>query len=145
MVQSRLPEISLQVFDALSQVAIGESYYGLAWSPDGKKLFASGGGAEVIHGFDFNDGYLAAPRQLVLRPANEQGIPGGLALSADGHALYVAESWGQRGEKISATDGRVLWVRSLAAAEGDRGGRHLGAEGVGFPAPFRPSRGRRAA
>ncbi len=111
---------------AVSQVAIGESYYGLAWSPDGKKLFASGGGAEVIHGFDFNDGYLAAPRQLVLRPANEQGIPGGLALSADGHALYVAESWGQRVEKISATDGRVLWVRSLASAEGAATTEHEG-------------------
>eukprot|EP01036_Dinobryon_divergens_P046411 gene46411-62074_t len=85
----------------VSQVAIEESFYGLAWAPDGKSLFVSGGGAEVIHAFDFKAGYLVTPRQLALRPATEQGVPSGLAVSADGRALYVAESWGQRVEKIS--------------------------------------------
>ncbi len=112
---------------AVSQVAIAESFYGLAWSPGGESLFASGGGAEVIHAFAFKDGYLSAHRELVLRPAKEQGIPSGLAVAADGAALYVAESWGQRVEKISAADGRVQWVRSFAAAEGAATTEHEGA------------------
>ena len=103
---------------AVSQVAIEESFYGLAWSADGKNLFVSGGGAEVIHAFAFQEGYLAAHRELRLRPAAEQGVPGGLAVSGDGRALYVTESWGQRVEKIAVADGRVLWTRALAAAEG---------------------------
>ena len=110
----------------VSQVAIDESFYGLAWAPDGKTLFVSGGGAEVIHAFDFKAGYLVTPRQLALRPATEQGVPSGLAVSGDGRALYVAESWGQRVEKISAVDGKVLWVRSLAAAEGAATTQHEG-------------------
>ena len=112
---------------AVSQAAIEESFYGLAWSSDGGRLFASGGGAEVIHAFEFKDGYLSAHRELVLRPAKEQGIPGGLAVSADNAALYVAESWGQRVEKISTADGRPLWTRSFAAAEGAATTAHEGA------------------
>lgn len=112
---------------AVSQAAIEESFYGLAWSSDGGRLFASGGGAEVIHAFEFKDGYLSAHRELVLRPAKEQGIPGGLAVSADNAALYVAESWGQRVEKISTADGRPLWTRSFAAAEGAATTEHEGA------------------
>jgi YVTN family beta-propeller protein len=122
----------VRIFDvktglAVSQVAIAESFYGLAWSPAGDSLYASGGGAEVIHAFAFKDGYLSAHRELVLRPAKEQGIPSGLAVSGDGAALYVAESWGQRVEKISAVDGRVQWVRSFAAAEGAATTEHEGA------------------
>ncbi len=111
---------------AVSQVALEEAYYGLAWSPNGKQLYASGGGAEVVHAFDFKGGFLSEPRELVLRPAKEQGVPGGLATSSDGRALYVAESWGQRVEKISVTDGKVIWVRSLAAAEGAATTQHEG-------------------
>ena len=103
---------------AVSQAALDESFFGLAWSADGKNLFASGGGAEVIHAFDFKDGYLSARRELALRPAAEQGVPTGLAASSDGRALYVADSSGQRVEKISAADGHALWTRALGAAEG---------------------------
>ncbi len=102
----------------VSQAALEESFYGLAWSPDGKRLFASGASAEVVHTFDFKDGYLSGLVDLPLRPVAEQGIPTGLATSADGKALYVAESWGQRVEKVSATDGKAIWARSFAVAEG---------------------------
>lgn len=102
----------------VSQVAVGEAFYGLAWSPDGQHLYASGAGLETIHAFDFKDGYLGAARELELRPAKEQGIPTGLAVSNNGSELYVAESWGQRVEKISTADGHALWMRTFAAAEG---------------------------
>lgn len=101
----------------VSQVALGETFYGVAWSPDGKQLFASGAGAEVIHAFAFADGFLSAHRELRLRDAKETGVPGGLAVSADGKALYIAELWGQRVEKISTKDGHALWTRQLGAAQ----------------------------
>ncbi len=102
----------------VSQVNLPEAFYGLAWAPDGKQLFASGAGAEVIHAFAFADGYLSAHRELPLRPPTQQGIPAGLAVSADGQALYVAESWGQRVEKVTIADGKIRWTRQLAAPEG---------------------------
>lgn len=101
----------------VSQVALAEAFYGLAWSEDGKTLFASGAGNEVVHVFAFADGFLSAHRELRLRPAEETGVPAGLAVAADGAALYVAEVWGQRVEKISTADGHALWTRQLASAQ----------------------------
>ncbi len=101
----------------VSHVALDEAFYGLAWSPDGKKLFASGAGTEVIHRFDFGDGLLSVHHELRLRPAKEVGAPAGLVVSADGGALYVVELWGQRVEKISAADGHAIWTRSIGVAK----------------------------
>lgn len=109
--------LDLKTGRLVSQATLDESFYGLAWSPDGRKLYASGAGAEVIYAFDFGGGYLSARRELRLRPVEEQGVPSGLAVSADGAALYVAESWGQRIEKISTADGAKLWARQLAVAQ----------------------------
>jgi DNA-binding beta-propeller fold protein YncE len=109
--------LDLKKSKLVSQVALDEAFYGVAWSPDGKKLYVSGAAAEVIHAFDFADGFLSAHREWQLRPAEEQGVVGGLAVSADGRALYVAEPWGQRVEKISTSDGKLLWTRQLAAAQ----------------------------
>lgn len=101
----------------LTTVALEESYYGLVWSPDGKQLYVGGGGGEVIYAFDFRDGYLSGRRELRLRGTKEEGVPNGIAISDDGAALYVAESWGQRVEKISTREGTArLWSRVLAVA-----------------------------
>lgn len=110
--------IDLKTHKQLSQVALEEAYYGLAWSPDGKELYASGAGRETIHCFNFKDGYLSAHHELRLHDAKVKGVPAGLAVSADGAALYVAESWGQRVLKVSLADGRVGWSRELAAPQG---------------------------
>ena len=48
----------------VSQVAVAQAFYGLAWSPDGKRLYVSGAANEVIHVFSFADGYLSEPRDL---------------------------------------------------------------------------------
>ncbi len=109
--------LNVKTGQPVSQVALEEAFYGLAWSPDGRKLFASGAGTEVIHAFEFADGFLSAHRELRLRPASENGVPAGLAPSAKGDALYIAELWGQRVEKVSATDGQTLWTRQLASAQ----------------------------
>jgi YVTN family beta-propeller protein len=124
--------IELKTARVVSQVALEEAFYGLAWSPDGRRLFASGGSAEVVHAFEFKDGYLNEPRDLKIRAVSEEGIPTGIASSSDGKALYVAESLGQRIEKLSSADGSALWVRSLAKAEGAATTNHEGER-------FRPS------
>jgi DNA-binding beta-propeller fold protein YncE len=111
--------LDLPAARVVSTVTLEDSFYGLAWSPDGRRLYVSGGGSEVIHVFDFQAGYLSGRRELRLRSPQEEGIPTGLVLSGDGAALYVAESWGQRIEKIStAGEQAPLWTRTLAAPEG---------------------------
>jgi DNA-binding beta-propeller fold protein YncE len=98
---------------AISQVALDEAFYGLAWSADGKRLFVSGAGSEVVHEFEFAAGYLGAHRELRVRPAEQLGMIAGLAVAADGSAIFAAEVLGQRIEKISVADGRVQWTQQL--------------------------------
>ncbi|MBI5767211.1 MAG: bifunctional YncE family protein/alkaline phosphatase family protein [Verrucomicrobia bacterium] len=123
----------------ISRVTLDESFYGLVWSPDGKKLYASGAAAEVVHAFDFKGGYLTEHRELAVRPAQERGVPAGLAITGDGAALYVAELWGQRVTKLSTTDARQLWSRQLAAPQGGTAMQHDEARtdaGAAQAAPF---------
>ncbi|HXT38903.1 MAG TPA: alkaline phosphatase family protein [Candidatus Angelobacter sp.] len=80
----------------IGEFAVDESFYGIEFSRDGRELFCSGAGDEVIHRFAFQDGYLAEPKAFKVRDATERGIPAGLALSADARKLFVANVWGQR-------------------------------------------------
>jgi len=65
----------------VSRATVEESFYGLAFSPDGRQLYCSGAGDEVVHVFDFADGYLSAHREIVLRERKLRSIPAGLAVS----------------------------------------------------------------
>ncbi len=42
----------------VSSVVAPKTFYGLCFSPDGERLFASGGEDDVVHEFHFDDGYL---------------------------------------------------------------------------------------
>jgi DNA-binding beta-propeller fold protein YncE len=75
-----------------SRVTLPQTFYGLAFSPDGKTLFASGGEFEVVHAFDFDEGFLARPRQL--KVADEKFVPAGLAVDPSGKTLYAAGVFG---------------------------------------------------
>jgi DNA-binding beta-propeller fold protein YncE len=79
----------------ISRVQLEEAFYGIAFSPDGNRVFAGGAGAEVLYVFDFANGYLAAQRTIVLRDAKERGIPAGLAIAQNGKRLWVANVLGQ--------------------------------------------------
>jgi len=103
------------VVDVVSAAVVGEfpveeTFYGMEFSRDGRELYCSGAGDEVIHAFTFRDGYLSDPKVLRIRDAKERGIPAGLALSSDARRLFVANVWGQRisqvdlGEAARVTD-----------------------------------------
>ena len=104
----------------VSQVTLDESFYGLAWAPDGRTLFASGAGSEVVHAFAFRDGYLSERRDLRLRPEKERGIVSGLAVAPDGQSVYALELWGQRIIKFAAADGKPAWSRQFPLPQGAR-------------------------
>lgn len=93
--------VDLVTNSVVSQTRINEAFYGLDFSSDGKRLFCSGAGDEVIHQFDFNEGALSGHKELRLRPAAERGVPAGLALDQSGGFLYAANVWGHRVTRVA--------------------------------------------
>jgi DNA-binding beta-propeller fold protein YncE len=131
--------LDLRAGREVAQVPLGEAFYGLAWSADGARLYASGAGDEVVHEFQFRDGRLTDDRALRLPALAGSGVPGGLAVARDGRSLYVVETWGQRVTKLNLRSGEPEWVVALAApggpAETLHEGERLRATG-GADAPF---------
>ena len=85
-----------------SRTKIDETFYGVEFARDGKRLFASGAGSEVVRCFDFDAkaGALGKEQEIRLRNITERGIPAGLALTGDAQHLYVANVLGQRVTKV---------------------------------------------
>ena len=77
----------------VSRANLDEAFYGITFSPDGRRLFCSGAGSEVVYDFEFSNGYLSEPRAIPLRDGKKRGIPAGLAVSGDGKTLFAANVW----------------------------------------------------
>lgn len=86
----------------LNRTKVEETFYGIEFARDGKRLYASGAGSEVVRCFDFDAklGTLGKEQEIRLRNVAERGIPAGLALTGDAQHLYVANVLGQRVTKV---------------------------------------------
>jgi YVTN family beta-propeller protein len=93
--QHEIIVVDLQTAKVVSRTPLHESFYGLAFSHNGRHLYCSGGGAEVVHLFDFQDGHLTLDRDIRLHDVQQRGIPCGLAISKRERDLFVANVWGQ--------------------------------------------------
>ncbi len=93
--QHEIVILDLRKPSILSRVAVNEAFYGISFTSDGSRLYCSGGADEVVRAFHFADGFLAPDGPaLPLRDVREIGVPAGLAVSADGSNLYVANVLG---------------------------------------------------
>ena len=72
------------------------AFLGLAFSSDGRTLYASGGNEDVVYRYAWRDSQLTLIDTIVLAPKEPKKdgtrFPAGLALSRDGKFLYVAEN-----------------------------------------------------
>jgi YVTN family beta-propeller protein len=110
-------EQGLQVIDtrtgAVRQTITQDgAFLGLAFTPDGKTLFASGGHEDAVYRYQFSAGQARAAGRIVLAPKprdkDATRYPAGLALSPDGQRLYVAENVGDALAVVDLASGRVL-------------------------------------
>lgn len=87
------------------------AFLGLAFAPDGRTLYASGGNQDVVYRYGWAGGRAALRDSLVLAPkapkADGTRYPAGLALSADGRTLYVAENLADSLAVVDVASGRV--------------------------------------
>lgn len=97
----------------METVSLPSVFLGLAFSPDGRSLWASGGNGDQLYRFDWHDGdaVLADSVPLGPRPApHRSGVryPAGLAFSPDGRMLYVAENLGDSLAVVDVAARRVV-------------------------------------
>jgi DNA-binding beta-propeller fold protein YncE len=116
--QHEIAVVDLKTETVVARQKINEGFYGLEFSRDGKRLYASGSSDEIVHVFDFADGKLSEAKPVVLRDRRERGIPCGLAVSGDGHWLYAANEWGQSVSKADLTGREPVASIMPAAYEG---------------------------
>ena len=96
---------SLQIIDAqtrqlrqtLQYPAPKALFAGLAFSPDGSRVFASGGGNNIVRTYTVSGGMLTEGTPITLPTTNPAGVkvnlyPAGLAVTPDGGHLVVADS-----------------------------------------------------
>ncbi len=91
----------------VSRVSLNETFYGIAWNPDGSRLYCSGASDEVLHSFQFAAGYLSDRKETRLRSAEERGIPSGVSISSDGAQVFTANLWGDRVSAVDVASGRA--------------------------------------
>ncbi|OGT96950.1 MAG: hypothetical protein A3I79_02815 [Gemmatimonadetes bacterium RIFCSPLOWO2_02_FULL_71_11] len=109
-------EQGLQVIDRAGNVTqtIPQSaaFIGLAFSRDGRTLYASGGNQDVVYRYTWAGDSAALADSLVLAvkapDRNGTRYPAGLALSADGARLYVTENLADSLAVCDLTSGRVV-------------------------------------
>jgi YVTN family beta-propeller protein len=82
-----------KILQTLPQAA---AFLGLAFAPDGRTLYASGGNQDVVYRYAWSAGRASLTDSIVIEPKardkNGRRYPAGIALSPDGTRLYVAEN-----------------------------------------------------
>ncbi len=97
----------------IARVALPQAFYGLCFSPDGQRLYASGGEYDTVHVWTVDaDGLLAQHKEIRIVPQKEPFVVTGLSTSGDGGQLYVCGAWGERLAILSADGtGEISFVK----------------------------------
>jgi DNA-binding beta-propeller fold protein YncE len=93
-------------------VDVSAGFRGIAWSPDGRHLFASTSAGHV-QTFRFADGRLVREGWIDVKPKGAAGIPvpGGITLTSDGARMFVAAA--NRNAVAEIDVERGAWIREF--------------------------------
>src|ERR1700677_1569195 len=125
--QTRMPESSqTTIAGAISSAILNGtlkdklSFTGLAFSPDGTRIYLSNVNGDIKVFSVGADGKVEALSSMALPPANTPGrkneIPTGLALSRDGKKLYAALNVANRLAELDAATGKILRTWDVGVA-----------------------------
>jgi hypothetical protein len=92
-----LTVVDIERFLVKSKLPLEHAWLGLAWHPDGKRLYSSGAGGSTVDEleFDSREGKLATLRSFALAKPGPTSFVGGLAVGADGRRLFAVHVLGQ--------------------------------------------------
>jgi DNA-binding beta-propeller fold protein YncE len=110
-------EQGLQVIDLkarqVTQTLLQDgAFYGAAFSPDGRRLYVSGGNTDAVFVYAWQDGTATLQNKFELaktKTADGTGTsyPAGVAVAANGKFVYVAENVGDRLTVVNAETGEI--------------------------------------
>jgi YVTN family beta-propeller protein len=107
---------SLQVIDLQQQKVVQTIsynapealYLGLAFSPDGSRLYASAGGNNKIRIYQFSGGQLKEGNPILVKDESKTSFyPAGITVSPDGKYLYTANNLNHSVSLINLTKGSI--------------------------------------
>jgi DNA-binding beta-propeller fold protein YncE len=79
-----------------SRLPLDNAWLGLAWHPDGKRLFSSGGGESSVRELRWAvNGILTPGPSIVLKRPTSESFVGGVAVSPDGSRVFAVHALGE--------------------------------------------------
>jgi YVTN family beta-propeller protein len=96
--------VDLRIAMVVSSVTLPKTFYGICFSPSGKRLLVSGGESDLIYRFHFSEGRLSQQEAIELPRGEKAVAPTGLAYGRDGKSILVACCLGQVLKSISLSD-----------------------------------------
>ena len=98
--ENEIRVVDIPSAQVVSRTIVHEAFYGLEFSKDGRQLFCSGAGDEVVHAYEFQPGSLTNHQRIKLRDPKLRAIPGGLVVDGAAKRLFVANVWGNRVTRV---------------------------------------------
>ena len=99
-----------------STLTIDAAWYGLAFSPDGTKIYSAGAAQNNVQEFSFApEGTLTRARTFALPAYTGDTFAGGLSVSRDGRTLYATRVFAMTLSAIDLAGGQVVRTVSLPA------------------------------
>ena len=106
--------VEIATWKVTSTVTLEHAWYGLAWHPDGTRLYSAGAGKNDVQEFAYANGVLTRARTFALPAVQGQSFAGGLAVSPAG-TLYVTRVFAQTVSAIDLASGQVTRTVGLPA------------------------------
>jgi DNA-binding beta-propeller fold protein YncE len=111
--QQGVQVVDLDSRRVLQTIPQPSAFLGLAFSSDGKTLFASGATEDVIYVYNWKDGAVELNRKIALATVKKPDVksascPAGIAISPDDRFLFVAENVSDSFAVVNVQNGTVV-------------------------------------
>jgi YVTN family beta-propeller protein len=110
-----LTVVDLERLHLKSRLPLDHAWLGLAWHPEGKRLYSSGAGGSTVDEILFADGTLTRGTSFRLAQPAPESFVGGVAVAPDGSRLFAVQVLGQTLSAIDLARGGVVATVALPA------------------------------